>query len=106
VSDYFEKYSKIRGEDYVKGLQQEGQIAAQIKTRRRSLNLSQQDLADLAGVPKSTIGRIEASLTSPKLDTLLRLSKALNIPFIIDGTIDKDTKIYTFNFKNKIVIKR
>ena len=92
MSDFFQKYSKIRGEDYVNSLQQEGHIAAQIKTKRNSLKLSQQDLADLAGVPKSTIGRIEAGLTSPKLDTLLRISKALNIPFIIDGSIDTDNK--------------
>lgn len=94
MSNFFQKYSKIRGEDYVKNLQQEGQIAAQIKTKRKSLNLSQQALADLAGVPKSTIGRIEAGLTSPKLDTLLQISKALNIPFIIDGTMDNNNNSF------------
>lgn len=50
--------------------------------------MSQQVLADLVGVPKSTIGRIEAGLTSPKLNTLLQTSKALETPFIIDGTTD------------------
>lgn len=45
-------------------------------------------LADLVGIPKSTIGRIEAGLTSPKVDTLLKISKALETPFIIDGTLD------------------
>lgn len=94
MSNFFQKYSKIRGEDYVKNLQQEGQIAAQIKTKRKSLNLSQQALGDLAGVPKSTIGRIEAGLTSPKLDTLLQISKALNIPFIIDGTMDNNNNSF------------
>ena len=90
MSDFFKRYSQIRGEDYVQDLQNEGKIAAQIKTKRKSLNLSQQELADLAGVPKSTIGRIEAGLTSPKVDTLLQISRALKTPFIIDGTLDND----------------
>ena len=90
MSDFFKRYSEIRGKDYVQDLQNEGKIAAQIKTKRKSLNLSQQELADLAGVPKSTIGRIEAGLTSPKVDTLLHISRALKTPFIIDGTTDND----------------
>ncbi len=88
MSDFFKRYSEIRGDDHVKSLQLEGQIAAQIKTKRQALNMSQQNLADLADIPKSTIGRIEAGLTSPKVETLLKISKALETPFIIDGTID------------------
>jgi len=66
MSDFFKKYAAIRGELHVQKLQLEGTIAAQIKTRRKQLNMSQQELADRIGVPKSTIGRIEAGLTSPR----------------------------------------
>lgn len=90
MSDFLKRYSEIRGEDHVQNLKLEGRIAAQIKTKRKSLNLSQQALADLAGIPKSTIGRIEAGLTNPRVDTLLQISKALEIPFIIDGTTDSN----------------
>jgi XRE family transcriptional regulator, regulator of sulfur utilization len=38
----------------------------------------QQELADRIGVPKSTIGRIEAGLTSPRVETLFKISQALN----------------------------
>lgn len=94
MSDFFKKYANIRGEDHVNHLQLEGRIAAQIKTKRQSLQLSQQKLADLVGVPKSTIGRIEAGITSPRLDTLLQISKALDTAFVIDGTNDQpDVKI-------------
>lgn len=89
MSDFFERYAKMRGEQHVQNLQYEGKIAAQIKTQRQQQKLSQQQLADLADLPKSTIGRIEAGITSPKVDTLLQISKALNIPFIIDGTADQ-----------------
>lgn len=88
MSDFFKRYSEIRGDDYVKSLQLEGRIAAQIKSKRQALRLSQQELADLANLPKSTIGRIEAGLTSPKVETLMKISKALETPFIIDGTMD------------------
>jgi len=38
-----------------KTFQQEGRIAAQIKTKRQKINISQQELADLADILKSTI---------------------------------------------------
>lgn len=75
MSDFLKRYSKIRGEDYVQSHQLEWQFAAQIKTKYKSLNMSQQDLANAFGVPKSTMGRIEAGLTSPKVDTLLPYQK-------------------------------
>lgn len=86
MSDFFKEYAAIRGEQHVQKLQLEGTIASQIKTRRKQLNMSQQELADRIGVPKSTIGRIEAGLTSPRVETLFKISQALNTPFIIDGT--------------------
>lgn len=90
MSDFFKKYAAIRGERYVQKLQLEGTIAAQIKTRRKQLNISQQELASIIGVPKSTIGRIEAGLTSPRVETLFKISQALNVPFIIDGSSNQD----------------
>ncbi|MDG5790154.1 helix-turn-helix transcriptional regulator [Evansella sp. AB-P1] len=85
MTEFVKRYAKIRGEDHVQHLQLEGQIAAQIKTRRKSLQMTQQQLADISGLPKSTIGRIEAGLTSPKVDTLLKISKALETTFTIDA---------------------
>ena len=46
-------------------------------------------LPDGTEVPKSTIGRIEAGLTSPRTDTLMKISRALNIPLIIDGRVQQ-----------------
>ena len=53
------------------------------------IGLTQNDLAELIEVPKSTIGRIEAGLTSPRTDTLMKISRALNIPLIIDGRVQQ-----------------
>ena len=38
--------------------------------------MSQRDLASAAGVPQATVGRIEAGLVSPRIDTMVRLLRA------------------------------
>jgi predicted transcriptional regulator len=40
------------------------------------VNLSQRDLAARAGVPQSTVGRIESGSTDPRASTLSRLLRA------------------------------
>lgn len=88
MSDFIKRYKEIRGESHVQRLVNEGIIAVQIKSKRKTLNMSQQDLADQVGVPKSTIRRIEAGLRSPRASTLFRISKVLEVPLIIDGTME------------------
>lgn len=92
MSDFLKRYTELRGEEHVNKLIQEGRVAAQIKRVRKDLSMSQQMLADLVGVPKSTIGRFEAGLTSPKEDTIKDISRVLDTPFIIDGTQKSDDK--------------
>ncbi len=89
MSNFFEKYSQIVGQDKIDKIIQEGKIIGQIKSRRMEIGLTQNDLAELIEVPKSTIGRIEAGLTSPRTDTLMKISRALNIPLIIDGRVQQ-----------------
>lgn len=48
-----------------------------IKREREKLNLSQRDLANLSGVPKSTISDLENSSHVPKLKTLKKVVDAL-----------------------------
>ena len=49
---------------------------------REEKNISQQVLADICNVPKSTIGRLERGEVNPTVKTLLKISNALNIEFI------------------------
>mgnify|MGYP002661231264 CR=1 FL=1 len=65
MSNFFEKYSQIVGQDKVDKIIQEGKIIGQIKSRRMEIGLTQNDLAELIEVPKSTIGRIEAGINKP-----------------------------------------
>lgn len=47
--------------------------------RRKELKISQQELADRAGVPQSTVARCEAMLVSPSLSNIIKFCKILNI---------------------------
>ena len=47
-----------------------------LRHARRRAGLTQRQLAGFAGVPQSQIGRIEARLTIPRVDTLDRLLEA------------------------------
>lgn len=47
-----------------------------LRSARRRAGLSQRDLAERAGVPQSTIGRIETGVLDPRATTLDRLLRA------------------------------
>ncbi len=49
-----------------------------IRRRRKSLKLSQSDLAGLCGLSKEGLSRIERGEVEPKLGTVLKLVKILN----------------------------
>jgi DNA-binding XRE family transcriptional regulator len=54
------------------------QIAEQVAERRRELGLSQQQLAELTGTTQSAIARLESGGRPPRIDTLLRITNALD----------------------------
>jgi DNA-binding XRE family transcriptional regulator len=55
------------------------ELADRLLTLRAKHDLSQAALAQLAGVDRKTINRIENGHFSPALDTLVRLSSALAV---------------------------
>ena len=55
-------------------------FATHLRVLREKAGLSQQELADLAGISKITIQRIENAKYSVTLDTLISISEALQIP--------------------------
>lgn len=85
MSSFHDRYAKIRGEQKVEELKQQGQLAALIQQVRKAKGLSQQQLADLMDMPKSTIGRIETGITTPKIETLQALAKALQLTITLNG---------------------
>lgn len=53
-------------------------VASRIR-RRQELGLSQRALAERCGIPQSSVVRMETMKTRPKLDTLIKITQALNL---------------------------
>ena len=61
----------------------EKQIAKNIKKIRLDLNMSQERLAEMSGLTKGYISKIEKSDTAPPLSTLSKIATALNVDITI-----------------------
>ena len=61
----------------------EKQIAKNIKKIRLENNLSQEKLAELSGLTKGYISKIEKSDTAPPLSTLSKIATALNVDITV-----------------------
>ena len=58
-------------------------LITSIIQQRTALGISQRDLADMCGMPQSSVARIEAFKTTPKLDTLLKITHSLGLKFTL-----------------------
>jgi transcriptional regulator with XRE-family HTH domain len=54
-------------------------VGMNIRLERTKKSLSQEGLADMAGVARSTMGIVERGEQSPTLQTLAKVANALNI---------------------------
>ena len=59
-------------------------IAEQVVAQRHARNLSQQELAELCGTTQSAIARFERGGRPPRIDTLLRISEALDCELVVE----------------------
>jgi transcriptional regulator with XRE-family HTH domain len=59
-------------------------IAQEVTHRRLGWDLSQQELADLCGTTQSAIARIERGARPPRIDTLLRIARALDCELAVE----------------------
>lgn len=55
-------------------------LTERLRSRRRAMGLTQEQLAERAGLSTNYIARLEIGSSVPSLSTLTRLSKALRIP--------------------------
>ncbi|MFJ7726139.1 helix-turn-helix domain-containing protein [Neobacillus sp. NPDC097160] len=58
------------------------QVGAVLKKLRKEKHLSLEDLSELSGVSKLTLGNIERGETNPTIGVLWKISKNLNIPLM------------------------
>jgi ribosome-binding protein aMBF1 (putative translation factor) len=67
------------GKELIETAEGEARIISAMIKQRASLGLSQRDLADLCNIPQSSVARIEAQKTTPRLDTLLKILNQLGL---------------------------
>lgn len=56
-------------------------IGIKIRLERTKRGLSQEKLAELAGMNKNSIGAIERGVSSPSIDTIAKLADAFGLQF-------------------------
>lgn len=62
-------------------LTEESELIDALIRERKKKGLTQMDVANQSGIPQSTVGRIEAKLVSPRLETLLKIMKVIGCTF-------------------------
>ena len=62
-------------------------IGAMIR-QRHNLELSQRDLAELCGIPHSSVARIESGKSIPNLSTLLKIFNQLGLSFTVQPRVN------------------
>ena len=79
-------------------------VEERIRQLRKQHNLSQDDLALMAGISPNYMGQIERGEKCPTLDIFLRISKALNVSpvSLINDSDSMPTTIYTPEL-NKVI---
>ncbi len=63
------------------------QFAANLRAERQRLELSQEALGELCDLNMSEISRLERSMRDPRLATIVKLARALEVPpaKLLDG---------------------
>lgn len=54
-------------------------IIGELIKARKSMGISQRELAQRCGLPQSTIGRIEAGLVTPNIHTIAKIAEVLQL---------------------------
>ncbi|MBP5592746.1 MAG: helix-turn-helix domain-containing protein [Clostridia bacterium] len=71
----------------------EYRLVKNIISKRKELNVTQQQIADVIGVPQSTIARFEAQLVSPRLETIIKICDYLNMKLCVNPIINNKIMI-------------
>lgn len=64
-------------------MEEQAAIISALIEQRNALGLSQRDLANMCGIPQSSVARIEAFQTTPNLATLLKIMRPLGLKLTV-----------------------
>ena len=63
------------------------QIIYAIIKKRHALGMSQRELAERCRMPQSSVARLESLKTTPKLDTLIKITKPLGLQLSVSESL-------------------
>jgi transcriptional regulator with XRE-family HTH domain len=66
-------------------VEERAKIVSAMIDQRHNLNLSQRDLAEMCGLPHSSVARIESGKSSPNLTTLLKIFDTLGLTLTVQA---------------------
>lgn len=84
--DEYKTYVKSLCPDSKREMEEIEELSALISAvirQRNDLGLTQRELAELCGLPQSSVARIETMKTTPKLDTFLKILHPLGLKLTI-----------------------
>lgn len=86
-NDYknFVKNEDSTAKQDIEEMEELAEIVGAIIEKRNSLGLSQRELADICGIPQSSVARIETLKTTPKIDTLLKIMQHLGLKLTVSA---------------------
>jgi ribosome-binding protein aMBF1 (putative translation factor) len=82
----YKNYAKSVDEQAKSDIEQMEELASivgAIIEKRNESGLSQRQLAEICGIPQSSVARIETLKTTPNLDTLLKIMQPLGLKLTI-----------------------
>ncbi|WP_242952925.1 helix-turn-helix domain-containing protein [Butyrivibrio sp. TB] len=85
--DHVRETSPIIGND-IDEVEEISAIVGAMIEQRHNLELSQRELAQLCGIPHSSVARIESGKTTPNLSTLLKIFNKLGLSFSVQPTVN------------------
>lgn len=93
MDDWTRYKNKVRATDPEIGkdldeIEEVSSIVGAMIQQRHNLKLSQRDLAELCGIPHSSVARIESGKSTPNLSTLLKIFNQLGLSFTVQPSVN------------------
>ena len=77
------KSISVKTQRDIEGIEEQAAIISAVIQQRHALGVSQRELANLCGIPQSSVARIESLKTTPNLDTLLKIMRPLGLKLTV-----------------------
>ena len=81
LDSYIEGLKETDNDDYqdCKEMEELAKLVSQVIKQRNKLGISQRELAEMCGLPQSSIARFETMKNSPNLNTLINICSHLGL---------------------------